>query len=84
MNGNETFTNYRYHNIGIPSNEQVAAITATPRALPDAGLFNNPIVDEQTARGKFKVPSLRNVAVTAPYMHNGVFRDLQTTVHYYN
>ena len=84
VNGNETFTNYRYHNIGIPSNEQVAAITATPRALPDAGLFNNPIVDEQTARGKFKVPSLRNVAVTAPYMHNGVFRDLQTTVHYYN
>lgn len=28
--------------------------------------------------GKFKVPSLRNVAITGPYMHNGVFIDLRT------
>jgi cytochrome c peroxidase len=30
--------------------------------------------------GKFKVPTLRNVAITGPYMHNGVFQDLKTAV----
>ena len=34
--------------------------------------------------GKFRVPSLRNVAVTAPYMHNGVFQDLRTAILFYN
>ncbi|MDP7577586.1 MAG: hypothetical protein QGH99_11535, partial [Pseudomonadales bacterium] len=34
--------------------------------------------------GKFRVPTLRNVAVTGPYMHNGIFRDLRTVVLYYN
>jgi cytochrome c peroxidase len=34
--------------------------------------------------GKFKTPTLRNVAVTGPYMHNGVFEDLRTVVLFYN
>ena len=34
--------------------------------------------------GKFKTPGLRNVAVTAPYMHNGMFRTLEEVVDYYN
>lgn len=34
--------------------------------------------------GKFKVPGLRNVAVTAPYMHNGKFRTLRQVIDYYN
>jgi cytochrome c peroxidase len=34
--------------------------------------------------GKFKVPGLRNVAVTAPYMHNGMFKTLEEVVEYYN
>jgi len=34
--------------------------------------------------GKYKVPTLRNVAVTAPYMHNGVFSDLRTVVEFYD
>ncbi|RLA26100.1 MAG: hypothetical protein DRQ62_00630 [Gammaproteobacteria bacterium] len=34
--------------------------------------------------GKFKVPSLRNIAKTAPYMHNGVFADLKEVVDFYN
>ena len=34
--------------------------------------------------GRFKIPSLRNVAVTAPYMHNGAFADLHTVVDFYN
>jgi cytochrome c peroxidase len=33
--------------------------------------------------GKFSVPSLRNVAVTAPYMHDGRFRTLEEVVEHY-
>jgi cytochrome c peroxidase len=34
--------------------------------------------------GRFKVPGLRNVAITAPYMHNGMFATLAEVVEYYN
>lgn len=34
--------------------------------------------------GKFKVPSLRNVAVTGPYMHDGRFQTLEEVVEHYN
>lgn len=33
--------------------------------------------------GKFKVPSLRNIALTAPYMHDGSMPDLETVVRHY-
>jgi cytochrome c peroxidase len=32
----------------------------------------------------FKTPSLRNVALTAPYMHNGIFKTLEEVVDFYN
>lgn len=35
-------------------------------------------------RGHFKVPSLRNIALTAPYMHAGQFKTLREVVHYYS
>jgi cytochrome c peroxidase len=38
--------------------------------------------DEQI--GQFKTPSLRNVALTAPYMHGGHFEDLDAVLHFYN
>jgi cytochrome c peroxidase len=47
-------------------------------------LLEHPAVDAKSADGKFKVPTLRNVAVTAPYMHNGVFADLRTVVLFYD
>lgn len=34
--------------------------------------------------GKFKVPGLRNVAVTAPYMHDGSFKTLREVIDYYD
>ena len=34
--------------------------------------------------GRFKVPGLRNVANTAPYMHNGMFATLREVIDYYN
>mgnify|MGYP003839189125 CR=1 FL=1 len=36
------------------------------------------------ADGKFKVPSLRNVAVTFPYMHDGRFQTLRQAIEHYN
>ena len=50
----------------------------------DHGLLENPAVEDKAQDGKFKVPSLRNVAVTGPYMHNGVFKDLRTVVLFYD
>jgi len=35
-------------------------------------------------RGSFKTPTLRNVALTAPYMHNGVYNTLEEVVEFYN
>jgi len=34
--------------------------------------------------GKFKTPGLRNIAITAPYMHNGMFTTLEQVIDYYN
>jgi len=34
--------------------------------------------------GRQKVMSLRNIELTAPYMHNGVFKTLEEVVHFYN
>ena len=80
----ETFSDYTYHNIGVPVNAAVRAYNKTPDDYRDLGLFNHPKVNDKTHIGKFKVPTLRNVAVTAPYMHNGVFKELETVVSFYN
>jgi len=80
----ETFSNYEYHNIGIPVNQSVRAANGLGADHVDHGLLENPNVTEASEDGKFKVPTLRNVAVTGPYMHNGVFKDLRTTVLFYN
>lgn len=83
-NSEETFSSYEYHNIGVPSN---VALINTKESLGqtqaiDNGLYDNTEAEED--RGKFKVPTLRNAAVTAPYMHNGVFRNLETVMLFYD
>ena len=78
----ETFTNYQYHNIGTPANNELRAKNGV-KAI-DEGLLANSNVSDVTQKGKHKVPTLRNVAVTAPYMHNGVFKDLKTVVEFYD
>ncbi len=80
----ETFTNYQYHNIGVPKNEAVRAKNGSAPDLMDHGLLENSAVNDPAEAGKFKVPTLRNVAVTGPYMHNGVFKDLRTVVLFYD
>ncbi|MBE3638503.1 cytochrome-c peroxidase [Mangrovicoccus algicola] len=84
MDPRETFTSYEYHNIGTPRNTRLRGLNGIAPDLVDEGLFANPLVADPAERGKFKTPSLRNVAVTGPYMHNGVFEDLRTVVLFYN
>ncbi|MDD2888119.1 MAG: cytochrome c peroxidase [Aliarcobacter sp.] len=78
----ETFTNYEFHNIGTPENKTLRAKNGAKDL--DKGLLNNPAVKDEKQMGKYKVPTLRNVAVTAPYMHNGVFSDLKTVIEFYD
>jgi cytochrome c peroxidase len=78
----ETFTNYEYHNIGTPVNNTLRAKNGVKNI--DEGLLANTLVNDIKEKGKHKVPTLRNVAVTAPYMHNGVFADLKTVVEFYD
>ncbi|MCI5041302.1 MAG: c-type cytochrome [Donghicola eburneus] len=80
----ETFTNYQFFNIGVPRNTELRALNGIGLDVLDEGLGAHPTLKEDGHRGKFKVPTLRNVAVTAPYMHNGVFEDLRTVVLFYN
>ncbi|MCG7873875.1 MAG: c-type cytochrome [Candidatus Thiodiazotropha lotti] len=80
----ETFSSYEYHNIGVPENTTVRAVNNTAEGFVDHGLLDNPATTDVSHQGKFKVPTLRNVAVTEPYMHNGVFRDLKTVILFYD
>jgi cytochrome c peroxidase len=48
----------------------------------DAG--RGAITGKATDNGKFKVPSLRNLAFTAPYMHDGRFKTLEEVIDFYS
>ncbi len=61
------FTNYQYANIGVPVNPGIDAED------PDLGLG---VIKGSAQDGKFKIPTLRNIALTPPYSHNGVFPTL--------
>jgi cytochrome c peroxidase len=75
----EEFSNHGYENIGVPANPLL------PVTEPDAGLgADTGALPGEAQRGKFRVPTLRNVAVTAPYMHNGVFAELRSVLLFYN
>ena len=80
----EVFTNFEYHNIGVPPNQRLRAANGSGADHVDPGLAGNSLVTGQEHEGKVRVPSLRNVAVTAPYMHNGVFAELRTAILFYN
>ncbi|WP_419659452.1 cytochrome c551 peroxidase [Desulfosarcina variabilis str. Montpellier] len=69
------FTNYAYANIGVPNN---------PAVLSEADLGLGPVVDDPNQNGKFKVPTLRNIVMTAPYSHNGYFPTLLEMVEFIN
>jgi len=50
--------------------------------LSDKGRFD--VTKKESDLGKFKVPGLRNIAITGPYMHNGMHKTLMEVIEYYN
>ena len=81
---------------GQVGNATCAACHGTDNFVPGPALNNNglefPYVDlgvgaitgNAADNGKFKVPSLRNIELTAPYMHDGRFATLEEVVEFYN
>jgi cytochrome c peroxidase len=72
------------HTPPLFTNGQVAVIGAPePAGRPfDAGAEKT--FNAAKLRGGFKVPTLRNIALTAPYMHSGAFGTLREAVEFYN
>jgi cytochrome c peroxidase len=50
----------------------------------DADLGKFDLTKAEIHRNSFKTPTLRNVELTAPYMHNGVFKTLEEVIDFYN
>ena len=65
------------------TNQQIAVLgTPEPEGLPlDPGAQT--VTGDPSLRGGFKVPTLRNIAKTAPYMHSGRFATLREAVAFY-
>lgn len=61
---------------------QTFANNGSDGALKDIG--REKVTGKAADRGKFAVPSLRNIALTAPYMHDGRFRTLEEVVAHYS
>jgi cytochrome c peroxidase len=66
---NQLFTDLSYRNIGLDS------------VSSDLGRYL--ITEQTTDKGKFKVPSLRNVMLTPPYMHDGRFDNIDQVLQHY-
>jgi cytochrome c peroxidase len=68
---------------GLSVDMSSAAIGQVSEAKPsDLGLYE--ISQNPADRWKYKTPTLRNIALTGPYMHNGVFSTLAAVVAFYN
>ena len=61
------FTDDGFHNIGLKSK--------------DPGRFA--VVPVEVTKGAFKTPTLRNITKTAPYMHNGSYKNLEEVIEHY-
>ncbi|PPD57868.1 cytochrome-c peroxidase [Dehalogenimonas etheniformans] len=90
------FTNFGHQNLGVPGNPELpfyflqkplnpAGTNYIDRGLGDF-LRSIGVPEELAAKedGRFKIPSLRNCAITAPYEHNGVFTTLREVVMFNN
>lgn len=73
------FTDFSYDNIGVPRHPNRQFFTEN---FVDEGLAKT--TNDPTLRGQFRVATLRNIAKTAPYMHNGRFDNLREVVEFYN
>jgi cytochrome c peroxidase len=68
--GGNLFSNHQFMNNGLAE------------LVGDLGRLE--VTKSEADRSKFKVPSLRNVALTAPYMHDGRFATLEEVIEHYN
>lgn len=71
-NDHSLFTDNKFHNIGVG---------ADFGKISDDGRFV--VTRNEDERGAFKTPSLRNVALTAPYMHDGSLKTLKDVIDFY-
>lgn len=69
---NSNFTLNAYHNLGV----------GTDKPTPDAGRYE--VTKNDADWGAFKTPTLRDIARTAPYMHDGSLATLEEVVDFYN
>lgn len=66
------FADEKYHNLGV----------GMDKADPDLGRFV--VTKNPQDRGAFKTPTIRNVALSAPYMHDGSQKTLEEVVEWYD
>ena len=90
------FTNFGHQNLGVPRNPDLPYYFLNPNLNPegenwvDLGLgaflrtIGVPEMEAAMQDGKMKIPSLRNVAITPPYEHNGYFQTLREVVMFNN
>ncbi|WP_232830183.1 cytochrome-c peroxidase [Lewinella sp. IMCC34191] len=69
------FTNQGYENNGLDEADDLNAFSDPGRGAISQNVYDN---------GRFRTPGLRNVALTAPYMHDGRFATLEEVVDHYN
>lgn len=69
-NNNPLWTDNKFHNNGLDTN------------FTDLGL--GAVTGDPNDNGKFKSPSIRNLAYTAPYMHDGRFATLEEVINHYS
>jgi cytochrome c peroxidase len=62
-----------YHNLGVP---QVGPLSA------DVGRYA--VTHDPADKGRFRTPSLRNIGLTAPYMHDGTFKTLSQVIDFFD
>ena len=67
------FTDNKFHNLGVGVDPQ--------GRLTDLG--RSAVTKNETDQGAFKTPSLRNIALTAPYMHDGSLQKLEDVIDFY-
>ncbi len=73
--GNGLMTTFAFSNNGLDS-------VFNPEKFKDKG--RGGVTGKNTDNGKFMIPSLRNIALTGPYMHDGRFKTLEEVMEFYS
>lgn len=66
------FTDERFHNIGV----------GFDKPNPDLGRYT--VTKKESDKGAFKTPTLRNIAASAPYLHDGSAKTLEDVIKFYD